>query len=186
MSPPLPPRLCRSKVVGDTGDTGDTRPPARLRWSGGYSLGVLNCQRSSYVRPGEPQGSPGQCNDLAPRDQTPSGPPDGVLTLHHAADKLVNLPDYATYLKHVSETSAGTISNSTTQLSVAVQRLESAIAAIPTPAQSAAPRPPAIPPTAITGPVRPEWYWKGMVAGWAGWAFFAFAMLIVWLNATGY
>jgi hypothetical protein len=110
--------------------------------------------------------------------------PDHASSLHAAADKLVNLPDHVTYLQQVAETWKRTISNSTTQLSEAVGQLESVFVAIPTPAQPAAPRSSAVHPT-TTVPVKPEWYWKGMVAGWAGWACFAFTMLIVWLNAKG-
>ena len=111
--------------------------------------------------------------------------PDYASTLHDAADKLVNLPDYATYLEHVSATWERTISNSATQLSEAVQRLESVIPAIPAQAPSAAPRSSAVAQTSASEPVKPEWYWKGMVAGWVGWVCFGLTMLTVWLNAKG-
>lgn len=111
---------------------------------------------------------------------------DYVAALHDAADKLVNLSDQTTYLEHVSTTSERILSNSVRQLVEVTQRLEGINAAGPnSPSDLAGPQTFTAPRTSFAAPIKPEWYWKAMVAGWVGWACFAFTMLIVWLNAKG-
>jgi len=115
-----------------------------------------------------------------------SGLQHSASMLHDTAAKLKNLRKDATYKETVTEASERSISDSTTQLSETVRRLESMIAAMAAPTRPAAPRSPATPPTVPTVPAKSEWYWKAMVTGWAGWACFAFTMIIAWLNAKGH
>jgi hypothetical protein len=111
---------------------------------------------------------------------------DDATTLNDAANKLVNLPDHTAFLESVSDELEQTLTRSTSEISAAATRIKAAGAAIPAASK------PVVPPTPIASRrpnsalIKPEWYWKAMVAGWTGWACFGLAMLIVWLNTKGH